>query len=105
MFDKMQAQMDSMNLPGRLPAIERETEVPAFEIASKTDGYCGMCNVPGYVLRFPKERRKTECRRWRAHLSLTNGELTFNPSLIPNTRTARKVAGSAVARWRTTAPT
>ncbi|KAM3567625.1 hypothetical protein VYU27_010234, partial [Nannochloropsis oceanica] len=46
-FDRMQAQIGSMNLPGRLPAIERETEVAAFEIASKTDGYCGMCNVPG----------------------------------------------------------
>jgi hypothetical protein len=46
----MQAQIGSMNLPGRLPAVERETEVAAFEIATKTDGYCGMCNVPGYVL-------------------------------------------------------
>lgn len=55
-FDRMQAQIGSMNLPGRLPAIERETEVAAFEIASKTDGYCGMCNVPGYVQWIPQKR-------------------------------------------------
>ena len=44
----MQAQMGSMRLPGRLPVNETQV-VPAFDIASKTEGYCGMCNVPGYV--------------------------------------------------------
>ena len=40
-----------MRLPGRLPAIEtQEQVVPAFNVASKTEGYCGMCNVPGSVL-------------------------------------------------------
>jgi hypothetical protein len=47
----MQEQMGAMRLPGRLPATEtQQVEVAAFEVASKTEGYCGMCNVPGYVL-------------------------------------------------------
>ena len=48
----MHNQMRTMRLPGRLPANETQVTqvVPAFEIASKTEGYCGMCNVPGYVL-------------------------------------------------------
>ena len=49
-FGKMQTQMGTMRLPGRLPANETQVQVPAFDIATKTEGYCGMCNVPGYVL-------------------------------------------------------
>jgi hypothetical protein len=58
-----------MRLPGRLEANEAQvTVVPAFEIASKTESYCGMCNVPGYVYQGKKGgERGGRCRQRRSH--------------------------------------
>ena len=46
-IDKMQAQIATMRKDG---AQAEDEDRPAFNIDSLTEGYCGMCNVPGYVL-------------------------------------------------------
>ena len=43
-IDKMQAQIASMHKDGAFP---KDDDRPAFNIDSKTEGYCGLCNVPG----------------------------------------------------------
>jgi len=99
--------MGFMRLPGRLPANETQVQVPAFEVASKTEGYCGMCNVPGYVLwkEGQEKRREMQAATLASGSQATNSHFSPRQRIHSNARTARRGPGSAAARWRTTAPT
>lgn len=66
-----------------------DKDVPAFEIMSKTEGYCGMCNVPGYVM-LHKGGQKMD-----SDFSV-NGKLTFLPLLCTHRAQGDGLSGCQV---------